>query len=332
MRFLLAVLALAAPSLAALAEKEYQGHFSSFISKYSKQYDAESFFERYNIFKANLDRILAHNSQEGQTYTLGLNEYADLSSTEFRQLLSGYNHVERPYARSQNTEQVESINVAAASAIDWRDASLNPKGIVAVNPVKNQGQCGSCWAFSATCSVEGAWAIAGHQLVSLSEQQLVDCAGKYGNQGCNGGMMDQAFEYIIANGGQCSEQAYPYQGVDGLCKKCTPVAKISGYTDVTPNNEAAILAALQNGPVSIAIEADQYAFQFYSGGVFTAPCGTNLDHGVDIVGYGTDSTSNLNYWIVRNSWGSSWGEQGYIRMVYGKNECGLATVPSQPKV
>jgi len=227
----------------------------------------------------------------------------------------------REYIRSKNYAEKKSGSIP--SSLDWRS-----KG--AVTPVKNQGQCGSCWAFSTTGSVEGAHEIATGTLISLSEQQLVDCAGAYGNEGCNGGLMDDAFEYIIKNGGICSEASYPYQGVDGTCQTCTNVATISSYTDVPSGNEADISTVVQAGPVSIAIEADQSAFQFYSGGVFSAACGQNLDHGVLIVGYGT--LNSKPYWIVKNSWGATWGMQGYILMIQGKDECGLALAASQPHV
>jgi len=141
--------------------------------------------------------------------------------------------------------------------------------------------------------------------------------------------MDYAFEWIISNKGICSEASYPYTGVDGRCKTgCTPAATISGYKDVTSGSEAALKTAVAINPVSVAIEADQSAFQFYSGGIFSAACGTQLDHGVLAVGYGTSGTQN--YWIVKNSWGTSWGESGYIRMIEGKNECGISLAASYP--
>jgi len=213
---------------------------------------------------------------------------------------------------------------APPASIDW-----TTKG--AVTAIKDQGQCGSCWAFSTTGSVEGAWQIAGNKLVSLSEQQLVDCSGSFGNEGCNGGLMDYAFEYIIANKGITTEQGYPYKGVDGTCKKNQKAAAtIKGYQDVTSGDEDALLDAVALGPVSVAIEADQSCFQFYSGGILSDPsCGTNLDHGVLAVGYGTDST-NTNYWKVKNSWGKSWGEKGYVRMIRGQNECGISLAASYP--
>jgi len=269
-----------------------------------------------------------HNAAN-HSYTLAMNEFGDLSFAEFKAKYYGYKPIKQPYLQSKNTV-TPKVEGSLPTSLDWRAAAKNPKNVVAVTAVKNQQQCGSCWAFSSTGAIEGQWAIAGHPLVSLSEQQLVDCSGSYGNQGCNGGLMAQAFEYVIANGGICSEAAYPYQAADGTCQTtCTNVAKISSYANLPQNQEATLMPAIQNGPISIAIEADQDVFQFYSGGVFNNPaCGTNLDHGVLIVGYGTDS--GADYWTVKNSWGASWGENGYIRLSRGNNMCGLAQMPVQP--
>jgi C1A family cysteine protease len=319
MRFLAVVLgiALLSYSAAALSEREYQSKFTSFMTQYAKEYEHDEFFNRYAVFKQNFNIIQAHN-MGNHSYTLGVNQFADMTSAEFKAKMTGLNAVNQPFLRSQNEVSEETV-VAPNASFDWRT-----KG--AVNAIKNQEQCGSCWAFSAIASAEGAIQIKSGTLYSLSEQQLVDCSDSYGNQGCNGGWMDYGFEYIIGHKGIASEAAYPYKAVDQACKTVASTSTISSYVDVAANNEAAILTAVNKVVVSIAVEADQAAWQFYAGGVLDdTSCGTTLDHGVAIVGYGTDVK---DYWIVRNSWGTTWGEAGYIRLVRNKNQCGLASVPS----
>ena len=214
--------------------------------------------------------------------------------------------------------------------IDWRSKN-------AVTPVKNQGQCGSCWSFSATGAMEGLDSISTGTITGLSEQELVDCSRKYGNMGCRGGLMDNAFEYVIDNG-ICSEDDYPYTASDDSCKSnsCQPVFKISGCKDVPSENELALKEAVAEQPVSVAIQADSRIFQLYSSGVITSDgCGTNLDHGVLAVGYGTEN--NVPYWLVKNSWGDTWGENGYVKIkrsdsTSSKGTCGIAMQASFPTV
>jgi C1A family cysteine protease len=319
-----ALLGLTLASAAVFKESEYQLLFSKWMGQYNKQYTHDTFFYRYTVFKSNMDKIYLANKQN-HSYTLAMNEFGDMSHDEFKRTKLGYKHIPRAYARSQNASKLKAVPQVGDPSIDWV-----AKG--AVTPIKNQGQCGSCWAFSTTGSVEGAWFLAGNKLVSLSEQEIVDCSGSDGNEGCNGGLMDYAFEWIMQNKGITGETDYPYTARDGTCKTGKAVrAKIKAYADVPQGNEAALFTAVTAAPVSVAIEADQACFQFYSSGVLDdASCGTQLDHGVLAVGYGTDSASGKQFWKVKNSWGTSWGMSGYVLMVRNKNMCGISLAASYP--
>jgi len=216
-----------------------------------------------------------------------------------------------------------------ADVVDWRT-----KG--AVTPIKDQGQCGSCWAFSTTGSTEAAHFLATGELVSLSEQNLMDCSTSYGNQGCNGGLMNNAFKYIIANKGIDTEASYPYTAKDGTCHftAANVGATVAGYKNVVAGSESSLQASVAIEPVSVAIDASHNSFQLYKSGVYyESKCSSsNLDHGVLAVGYGTtDDSAKTDYWIVKNSWGTSWGTAGYIQMTRNnKNNCGIATSSSYP--
>ena len=214
---------------------------------------------------------------------------------------------------------------------DWRELDK-------VSSVKNQGSCGSCWSFSATGSVESAWAIKNNILYNLSQQELIDCSTSYGNNGCEGGSMDQSFKYII-DYGLCLNLSYPYIGQESDCQKtqCKSVVSIQSFKDIEHNDEKILKRATAQQPVSIAIQANKRSFQFYKSGIYSdLDCGTQLDHGVLLVGYGYDLLQDMDYWIVKNSWGESWGENGYIRLLRNvddpKGLCGIAMQPSIPIV
>lgn len=307
--------------------------FKQWKKAFDKEYpDIMEEAYRFGIFAENW-RYINDVNMKHLGYELGLNQFADLTSREFRFHVHGkLGSCLKPHQKAANVlEFIAGKQVEAPPAsVDW-----SKKGVV--TPVKNQGQCGSCWAFSTTGSIESAFAIKTGKLVSLSEQQLVDCSRSYGNMGCNGGLMDNAFKYVKAEGGLCSESEYAYHAKDGTCKASSCGTKydaITGYTDVAHDSEQALMAAVAKGPVSIAIEADQSAFQFYKRGVLSGNCGTRLDHGVLVVGYGSEM--GKDYWKVKNSWGATWGSEGYVLICRNCNkngragECGILEEPSYP--
>ena len=311
-------------------EVEVWSQFTNFQERFSKKYESISELEeRFQIFRTNFKQIITHNLDFTQNFTMGVNQFTDLAPDEFKkQYVSGL----RTEVGSYGCKTFSSSASSAPSSIDWRT-----KG--AVTSVKDQGQCGSCWTFSATGAIEGAWAIANSQLLDLSEQELVDCAtgASYGSHGCDGGQMDGAFKYVIEKG-QCALASYPYtSGVSktgGACQKCTAAVIISSCSDVKPNDQISLKAAVAQQPVAIAIEADTRYFQSYSSGILTSTsCGTSLDHGVLIVGYGEDN--GQKYWLVKNSWGITWGDAGYVKIARSESTndagiCGIAMDPSFP--
>ncbi|XP_015592402.1 cathepsin L1 [Cephus cinctus] len=300
------------------------------------QSDVEEKF-RMKIFMENRHKIAKHNAKYEMglvSYKLKLNKYGDMLHHEFVSTLNGFNKTGNLQLRSVpkpvGAKFIEPANVEFPVAVDWRE-----KG--AVTSVKDQGQCGSCWAFSSTGALEGQHFRQTGVLVSLSEQNLIDCSGKYGNNGCNGGLMDQAFQYIKDNKGVDTEKTYPYEAEDDKCRynPRNSGAEDVGFVDIPEGNEKKLLAAVATvGPLSVAIDASHQSFQFYSSGVYYEPdcSSTDLDHGVLVVGYGTEENGD-EYWLVKNSWGPTWGDRGYIKMARNKdNNCGIASSASYPLV
>jgi len=321
---LIAVLALTV-SGKSLTETEYRSSFEDYKTQFAKSYLSSEEEHRYTVYKSNLDFVNSWDS-EARGFQVGINRFSDLSNAEFVAIYNGMN-ITRNYEVHAFDVVIDSDPVGAVD-VDWRT-----KG--AVTGVKDQGQCGSCWAFSSTGSIEGAHFLKTGSLVSLSEQDLMDCSVSLGNQGCNGGEMDLAFRYVISNNGIDTEASYPYEtsGPNRCQFKPADVgATITSYKDVARGNEADLLNAVDKQPVSVAIDAAHSSFQMYHSGVYYEPqCSTTkLDHGVLVVGYGTDTTGAA-YWIVKNSWGSSWGISGYLLMSRNRNNnCGIATAASYP--
>lgn len=322
-------------------ERDFAEHlFNGFKKTHGKVYVGTEHDLRFQIFQKNLDIIEKHNSEYTlgmHTYRLGINQFADHTFSEFKAKYLG-TRVSYKQNTTQSLTTFKSLppGITLPNEIDWRKHHV-------VTPVKNQEQCGSCWAFSTTGSLEGAHARLTGKLVSLSEQQLVDCSATYGNNGCNGGLMDNAFEYILKNGGLDTEESYPYHADQERCHFSTKNigSLCSGFIDIPQGDEKSLKEAVATaGPVSIAIDVTEDKFMLYKDGVFVDDeCGNEpntLNHGVLIVGYGSETVfghKHKDYWIVKNSWSTQWGEDGYIRMARNKNNmCGVATSASYPLV
>jgi len=337
--FKLAFLSLLSLAAATNDRAYYEAKFFAWLQKNNVQpLSGEVFVHYLENFIENDRFIETHNALENTTFTVGHNKFSHMNSAEWKEFVQS--GLSRPIAPASPLVHQAPADVSALPAsVDW-----TTKG--AVTPVKDQGNCGSCWSFSTTGSIEGASFIKNGQLISLSEQNFVSCDNRQNggtDMGCNGGMMDDAFTWAKKNGGVCTEATYPYTsgttGQNGSCKQtsCSKVATSApkSYTDVQTDSDSALMSALVKQPVSVAIEADQQAFQLYQTGVFTAACGTNLDHGVLAVGYGT--SGGLDYYKVKNSWGTSWGMEGYILLERGvsqkQGQCGiLSGPPSYPNM
>jgi len=340
MKFAICI-ALCALVVVASLPTDGQTTFESFMTQYSKSYaDEVETSHRRAIFEQNLHKIAAHNADPQWTYTLGVNEYADLTGAEFAaQFAQGNNHYPEELASTEH-DMSGDINVEdLPKSLDWREKNV-------VTPPKNQGGCGSCWAFSTAETLESHIAIKTGKLMKFAPQEFVSCAPNPnhcgGTGGCQGSTQWLGFKYAMA-AGITTEASYPYQGQTGTCQKdkLKPVANITGYVRLPTNNYTALMNAVVNvGPIAISAAAEPW--QLYSGGVYNGKCGADVDHAIQLVGYGTQGKTGRallgggggggtgDYWLVRNSWGASWGEKGYIRIQRfgdGKEPCDTDTTP-----
>jgi C1A family cysteine protease len=310
-------------SIALPTRADVQAAFHTWQDEFKVEFHSiDEYVHRLNVFEENHVRMWVHNHFDNHTFTLGHNQFSHLTSAEF---VAGFAppHVIVRGVQGAGRALRSGAAVDPVVAVDWVAQG-------GVTPVKDQGQCGSCWSFSATGALEGAVFVKTGKLLSYSEQQLIDCDTQ--SSGCGGGLMDNAFVYV-QNHGLATEAEYPYKGVATACHApdATVVSPaVRSIVDVPPGDEHALAAAVVRGPVSVAIQANQFAFQFYKAGVLTAACGRQLDHGVLVVGYGEDA--GVPYWKIKNSWGPGWGEAGYIRIERGSNKCGVADSASYPVV
>ncbi|XP_062190209.1 ervatamin-B-like [Phragmites australis] len=319
--------------------------FRTWQAEHNRMYaTATERLRRFEVYRRNVEYIEATNRRGGLSYELGENQFTDLTSDEFRamytmspgQVVAVREAMQQlittragPVGEGRNSNYSDDYVVQVPDSVDWRT-----KG--AVTPVKNQYTCGSCWAFSTVASIEGLHKINTGHLVSLSEQELVDCSHTPPNDGCEGGLPSAAMEWIARNGGLTTESDYPYENKQGKCKldkTRNHAVKIRGGKAVEPNNEDALERAVARQPVTVLINASAGAFQHYKSGVLSGTCDPIYDHAVTAVGYGADA-GGRKYWIVKNSWGETWGEKGYVRMERRINAkegmCGIAIAPHYP--
>jgi len=338
--YFLFLIVLITPVLTSHIRPMSDARWREFKLQFGKFYDNEADeIERYMVWRDNLKNFLEHNKDESKTFRLGINNFTDLTHPEFREQMGGCYKIPKDAMLNNDTLKKSEAStfmipshVDIPGAVDWRNEGY-------VTPIKNQGQCGSCYTFSTTGALEGQIFRKTGKLPDLSEQNLIDCTTSYGNQGCHGGWMDNNFRYIRDNGGIDGETGYPYYARElGYCyyRSDYKAATDSGFVDIPSGDENALMYAVATvGPISVAIDATHPSFMSYHSGVYVEPyCGSglaNLDHAVLVVGYGTEN--GQDYWLVKNSWGTYWGDQGYIKMARNRaNQCGIATKASYPLV
>ncbi|CAH1391323.1 unnamed protein product [Nezara viridula] len=282
---------------------------------------------RKNVYVENKMKIDEHNKRYEQglvSYKLSMNHFGDLTNEEFRLMMNRLD-VRKP--QLSFFTYFETKNITLPESVDWRERG-------AVTPVKDQGKCGACWSFSSTGALEAQHFLKTGRLIPLSEQNLIDCSEEYGNDGCDGGLMDFAFQYVVDNNGIDTENSYPYEGPVADCRYNTTSVGTSatGYVIIPEGDERALEEAVATiGPISAGVDASHTSFQFYSGGLYHEKyCTQSVDHAVLVVGYGTDEKGQ-EYWIIKNSWNATWGEGGYIRLARNQgNHCGVTNRASYP--
>jgi len=333
----LVVLALVATVSAATSEDLQFSQFLKFVDRYSKRYKSmDEFSQRFVAFQANLKRIEELNQAQPGENVFGITPFADMSAEEFKATKLGF--VPSGHRNHGHHAPVASSTNLTATSVDWRTKGM-------VTPVKDQGQCGSCWAFSTAEAIESQWAMAGNTLTAFSPQQITSCDKT--DAGCNGGDTPTAYAYVQSAGGIETEKAYPYTsggGTTGTCKfdKSKIAGKITGFAyatkpcqdSCTKQDETTLASAVATvGPVSVCVDAESW--QLYSSGILKSNCPkaySDLDHCVQVVGYNTDGGASSSYWIVRNSWNTSWGVNGYIYVLMGQNLCGIADEATYPTI
>ncbi|NP_081620.2 cathepsin L-like 3 precursor [Mus musculus] len=327
--FLLATLCLGVVSAAPAHNPSLDAVWEEWKTKHKKTYNMNDEGQKRAVWENNKKMIDLHNEDylKGKHgFSLEMNAFGDLTNTEFRELMTGF--------QGQKTKMMmkvfqEPLLGDVPKSVDWRDHGY-------VTPVKDQGSCGSCWAFSAVGSLEGQMFRKTGKLVPLSVQNLVDCSWSQGNQGCDGGLPDLAFQYVKDNGGLDTSVSYPYEALNGTCRynPKNSAATVTGFVNVQSSEDALMKAVATVGPISVGIDTKHKSFQFYKEGMYYEPdcSSTVLDHAVLVVGYGEESDGR-KYWLVKNSWGRDWGMNGYIKMAKDRNNnCGIASDASYPVV